>query len=168
MSVLTAALKSIVLTLTLEPASTPLLAVTIALGLVAAWFGFSKITTALKFPMNTGWRPMGSLALLLLLCLSAAVLAKAYVSPRISSSTLSRFMPLIVAVVIYLAVVVPLSCFFMKSHYIQTMSAFLVPIIAAAVVAFLIKGAAGAIKHGGKGFSSTKERTEGIDEALSK
>ncbi len=166
MNVLIAELKSIILTLTLSPATTPLVVVTLALALAAAWFGFSKIITALKFPMNSGWRPIASLLIFITICLAAAVVTKAHLSPRISSAAVSRFLPLAIALALFLAAVIPLSCYFMKSHYLQTLSAFLVPVLAAAIVVFLAKGATGAIKHGGKGFFSTKERTEGVDELI--
>ena len=168
MAALLTALKSIVDTLTLNSGSTPLMAISIALGLVAAWFAFSKITAALKFPMNVGWRPVVSLVSFIVITLLAAVLAKAYGSQHVSSGVLSKFLPLIVAVAMTLAAVAPLACFLMKSHYLQTLFAFLVPIVAATIVAFLVQGAAGAIKQGGQGLSKTRDRTEGMDAVIVK
>ena len=168
MSSFMSALKDILTTLTLAPASKPLLAITIAMALTAAWFGFKKTAEALKFPMNSGFRPLASLTLLIVLCLVSAAAAAAYICPRVSLQTLSRFLPLITAVLALLAIVVPISCLLMKSKYLQTLSSFLVPVIAAAIVVFLAKGIAGAISEGEKGFSTTKERTEGMNELLPK
>ena len=161
-------LHSVLQILTLNSESSPVMYVTLAFALIAAWFGFSKMISALKVPMNDGFRPVLALTGLVIIGLLAGVLTKAYATPHVSSATLSRFLPLIVAVVLFLAVAVPLACFLMKSRYGQTLSAFIVPLIAATIVIFLAKGITGAVKQGSKGFSKTKDRTEGIDKALSK
>ena len=168
MTTFTDSLHSVLQILTLNPESSPVMYVTLAFALIAASFGFSKMISALKVPMNEGFRPVLALSGLVIICLLSAVLTKAYATPHVSSAALSRFLPLIVATVLFLAVVVPLACFLMKSRYGQTISAFIVPLIAATIVIFLAKGITGAVKQGGKGFSKTKDRTEGVDQVLTK
>lgn len=159
---------SVLQTLTLNPSSSVVMYVTVAFSLIAGWIGFTKAISAMKFPMNEGLRPVLSLFGFALICLLSAVLTKAYAAPHVSSASLSRFMPLIAATVIFLAAVVPLACFLMKSRYGQTLSAFIVPLIAATIVVFLAKGIAGSVQQGGKGFSKTKDRTEDVNSVLSK
>jgi hypothetical protein len=159
-------LQSILQTLTLNPSSPLVMYATIAFSVIAAWFGFTKTIAALKLPMNAGFRPVLSLVAFVAICLLSATLTKAYGSPRVSSAALSKFLPLIVAAVLFFAAAIPLACFLMKSRYGQTLSAFIVPLIAATIVVFLAKGIAGAVEQGGKGFSKTKDRTEGVDQVL--
>ena len=161
-------LQSILQTLALHPSSPLVMYATIAFSVVAAWLGFTKTIAALKVPMSEGFRPVLSLLALVLIGLLAATLTNAYGSPRASSAALSKFLPLIVAVIMLLAVAIPLACFLMKSRYGQTLSAFIVPLIAATIVVFLAKGITGAVKQGGTGFSKTKDRTEGVEEMLAK
>ena len=159
-------LQSILQTLTLNPSSPLVMYATIAFSVIAAWFGFTKTIAALKVPMNEGFRPVMSLVAFVAICLLSATLTKAYGSPRVSSAALSKFLPLIVAVIVLLAAAIPIACFLMKSRYGQTLSAFIVPLIAVAIVVFLAKGITGAVKSGGKGFSKTQDRTEGVDQLL--
>lgn len=166
MSSFASALKSIVTVITMSPSSKPLLAVTIALAFIAGWFGFKKTIDALKFPLNSGFRPIASLALFIAICLISAAAASAYICPKISAPAVSRFLPLAAAILGLLVFAAPLACLLMKSKYLQTVSAFLVPVIAAALVVFLAKGIYGAIRHGEQNFSTTKERTEGVDDLL--
>ncbi len=152
--------------LTLNPASQVVMYLVIAICLLVAWFGLVKIATALKFPMCTGARCALTLLTLVALSLVAAAITDAFLAPRIANPALSKFLPLIVTCVMLLAAVVPISCFILKSHYLQTLSAICVPIIAAAIVSFLANAITGAIQQGGKGFSRTKDRTEKLDQVL--
>lgn len=139
---------------------------TVAFSLVAAWFGFTKVISALKVPMNEGFRPVLSFFGFVAICLASAVLARAYGSPHISSAALSKFLPLIVAALLLLVAVIPLACFLMKARYGQALSAFIVTLIVATIVVFLAKGITGAVNSNRKGFSETKERTDGMNELL--
>ena len=168
MSTLISSTTEIIQLLTLKPASPIVMYMVVAIGLLAAWFGLVKIAAALKFPMCTGGRCALALLTLVAVSLVAAVITDAFIAPKIANPALSMFLPLIVACVLLLAAVVPLSCFILKSHYLQTLSALCVPIIAAAIVSFLASAITGAVQQGGKGFSCTKDRTEGVNEALAK
>jgi len=164
---ITTALTSILGLLTLNPASRLVMFVSIALGLLAAWLAFSKTIKALKFPMNDGTRAVISFGVLVAFPLLSAAISHAYIAPKLSNVDLSRFAPLIVSLLVLLAAVTPITCFLLKSKYMQTLSSFLVPVITAAIMIFLTKGISGAIMEGDKGFITTKGRTESVNQVLS-
>lgn len=161
------ALKSTLELLTLNPESSTAMYAGIALSLVTAWFAFGKTIKALKFPLNDGSRAAVAFVISVILPLMAAVLTKAYILPRITNIPIARFAPLAAAVLILLAAAAPITCFLLKSKYLQTLASFLAPVISAVIMVFLVKGVFGAVREGDKGFDRTKTRTQGVNELIS-
>lgn len=168
MNAFASSVMEIIRLVTINPSSVPLLYIIVLIGMIAAWFGLYKTAAALKFPMATSGRVWTVVILLALTALLSAAACRAFISPKIAQPVLSSYLPLLAAVISVLAVSTPLSCFIFKSHYFQTLSSMAVPLVAAAIVAFLANGLSGAFKQGNKGFSTTKLRTDKLNEVIGK
>lgn len=139
-----------------------ILVLSIAVGL----FVIIKVGHSLKFPMAEYSRALPVIALWLVLCILTATAVQLYAVPHLPAGMAAQAAPIAAAVLIFLAAVCPLACFLFKSHYFQTLFALLMGLLAAAIIVFAVRAAADAIRQGGKGLATTKDRTEKVNEAI--
>jgi len=164
-----ALLKTLMDTITLltgKPSSQGEMMLVIILALMIGLFGIMKTGRALKFPMAEPGRTMTVAAIWIVLGLLVACAVQTYAIPRLPSAAWVKTLPIIAAVLIFFAAVVPSACFLFKSRYFPTLFALLIGLLAAAITVFVVRAAADAFHHGGKGFSNTKARTENVNEMI--
>lgn len=156
------ALDSLVNMLTLNPHTPMEKWVIVAVALLLAVFVYGLVASMTRIP-NTD--PARSTLIILagaLLMMLGAVAAEKYVCPRLNPS-IARWLPLSAAALILLAVVIPLSCLWQRSKYIETTIAWATAIAAATMAVFLISGVFNAAATGKKDAFKAQRRNREIE-----
>lgn len=98
-----------------------------------------------------------------LACLAAVCI---YVQPHVPGSLLKPWLVWIAFAAVFLVVLVPLGCFFLKSRYLAVATLLLLSSAAGAGAMLLMRAAHDAVAHGSAGFDTVKTRTDSIDDAI--
>lgn len=139
-----------------------------ALAIPAYVFVFTKVADITGSQASNWRRTALMLIVALIVVVPAAVAAGLYVEPGVASTAVKRWVPLAGAVVALLLIPVTLSCFVQKISYVKSLLVYVLSVAAVIGVILLVKGASGAVGHGGKVFDKTKDRTDTINEVIPK
>jgi len=148
-----------------DPSGSLGMAAGLVIGFLACLFAVSKVATMMKYPMNDFKRSFSIVIIACVLLLAVAAAVDIYIVPTIKAPW-RVYLPLIADVVVLLVAVVPLAWFLHRSSYVKALNVLIIGMATGAVAILLTHGAFQAIKQGGKGFDKTRERTEGVNDAI--
>lgn len=122
----------------------------------------------LKFPMINMKRSIWILAIGLLAVIVVTTAVNLYLAPHLANESLRRWLPVVAATVVLLAIIVPSACLLYNAPYFKALFSVLLSVAAAWAVMLLVQAGLSAVRGGEKVFDKTKSRTTGINELLSK
>jgi len=144
------------------------IAVCFVAAILAAMIVLNLIGKAFGATMADNGRALTLVGLGLILALSASVAFNIYLAPTIKNAVLIKWAPLASSATILVIIVAPMTCLLFKMKYFPAIFASLLGIGAAVGIVLLVHGGFGAIKEGDKGFKKTKERTESVNDVITK
>ena len=147
------------------PSGSPDLTLVLVIGFLACLYTVNKVAVLMKYPMNDFKRTLAAVVIGCVLLLAVAAALDIHAVPRIHASW-KAYLPLIGDVVVFLVAVVPITWFLHRSSYIKAFNMLVLGIAAAAVAMVLTHSAFEAVQHGGKGFDTTRERTESVNDII--
>ncbi|OGV66672.1 MAG: hypothetical protein A2283_08415 [Lentisphaerae bacterium RIFOXYA12_FULL_48_11] len=144
------------------------IAVCLAAAIFSAMIVLRWIGKAFGATMADNGRALTVVGTGLLLALAAVIAFNIYLAPTIKNALLIKWAPIASSSIILIAIVAPMTCLLLKMKYFPAIFASLLSIGAAAGIVILVHGGFGAIKEGDKGFKKTKERTETVNDLITK
>lgn len=140
--------------------------VVLGVALLVMLFTLIKVAGASGATMASLPRALAVVVLGFALTLGAAIATKLYLLPQVPANEVTRWLPVVAAVVTLLVIVTPLCSRITISGYFEAIFALALSLVAAALVVVLAHAGMQAFKSGDEGFMKTRERTERIDNLI--
>jgi len=156
------ALERMLNLLTLNPQTPTEKWVVAAIAVLLAVFVYGLVASMTRIPNTDPARSAIIIAGGALLMMAGAIAAEIYLCPKLNPS-IARWLPLSAAVLALLAVVIPLSCLWQRSKYVETTIVWVAAIAGATLAVFLISAAFDAAASGKKDAFKARSRNREIE-----